>query len=403
MKRRQQANLPESPVSSANPSRMTPRERAYAVLEGRPVDRFPVACLYEGLYQQDHFAELTGQPQWQWRQWLCADPEEHLQTFRRIHREVPFEILQPHSAPPLAERERQEFAVKDGRPCRYDRDRDCWRPLDQPTRSGHAFDTHANETQHVRDRRDIDRAVHTEKAEDAIAAGVNDYIAAVAAGFGDDHFVLSGGVVGTIYACEAYTGLTNLFAMMLEQPRLIDYLTSKILERNIERIRRYAAAGGDAIYIDDAMAGSDMISLAHYERFALPHMQAMVREIHNLGHKAIVIYFGGVADRLDQIASIGADALLMEASMKHYVNDIGATVDAIGQRVTLFANIDPVGILQNGSDTQLQAEIQRQTEAGARGRGFVISPSSPITPSTPLARVQRFIQLSRQIGAAAHG
>jgi hypothetical protein len=35
----------------------------------------------------------------------------------------------------------------------------------------------------------------------------------------------------------------------------------------------------------------------------------MVKEIHHLGHKAILIYFGGIADRLEQIASIGADAL----------------------------------------------------------------------------------------------
>ena len=130
-------------------------------------------------------------------------------------------------------------------------------------------------------------------------------------------------------------------------------------------------------------------------------MKAMVDESHRLGQKAIVIYFGGIADRLEQIASIGADGLVMETSMKSYVNDIAETVETIGDRVTLFANIDPVGVLQNGTDGELLAEIARQAAAGAGGRGFLISTPSPITPSTPIGRVQRFIELGKEIGATA--
>ncbi len=72
-----------------------------------------------------------------------------------------------------------------------------------------------------------------------------------------------------------------------------------------------------------------MISVAHYERFSLPYMREMVREIHRLDRKSILVYFGGIADRLEQIASIGADALLMEASMKGYATDTASTAQAI--------------------------------------------------------------------------
>jgi uroporphyrinogen-III decarboxylase len=187
--------------------------------------------------------------------------------------------------------------------------------------------------------------------------------------------------------------------MMLEQPDLLDYLISKQLEQTVEHLRCLAAAGGDAIYIDDAMTTSDMISVGLYERFSLPAMTALVDEIHRLGHKAIVIYFGGVADRLDQIASIGADGVLVETSMKGYVNDIGDCVDRIGDQTTLFGNIDPVGVIQDGSDEDLEAEIRRQLDAGRQGRGFILSPASPLTPSTPLERIQRFIELGKEIGS----
>jgi len=124
----------------------------------------------------------------------------------------------------------------------------------------------------------------------------------------------------------------------------------------------------------------------------------MVAAIHRLGHQAILIYFGGVMDRLEQIAALGADALLVEASMKGYVNDIGEIAARIGDRVTLFGNLDPVGVLQEGSDAAVEAEVRRQVAAGRRARGFIVSPASPITPATPLARVQRFLALARDLG-----
>jgi len=40
--------------------------------------------------------------------------------------------------------------------------------------------------------------------------------------------------------------------------------------------------------------------------------------------------------------------------MKGYVNDIDAIARRIGDRVSLFANIDPVGVIEQGSDAALE-------------------------------------------------
>jgi len=103
-------------------------------------------------------------------------------------------------------------------------------------------------------------------------------------------------------------------------------------------------------------------------------------------------------DRLELIAATGADGLLPEASMKGFVNDTAEIARRIGDRMTLLGNIDPVAVLQNGSDADLEAEIRRQANAGRAARGFIISTASPITPPTPLTRVQRFLELGREMG-----
>ncbi|NQT92736.1 MAG: hypothetical protein HQ559_08240 [Lentisphaerae bacterium] len=379
---------------------MTDKQRVHASLEGRPVDRYPVVALYNFLVFLDRFGDLTGLPQWRLHEWERGTPDYFLRLFETMIEQLPFEILQPMIAPTRKYRDSIEIVVRDGKPfCRHRKTGDL-EPLPMETQSGHATEYAANETQFVFDRKDADEQMTPRKAEDVVRTGVNDYIDAAISRFGDDRFIVSGGVEGIIWKCHWHLGLTNTLCMMLDNPSLLDYVCKKALEMQIETIRRFAAAGGDAIYVDDAAATCDMISVEHYERFALPGMREMVKEIHDLGHKAILIYFGGVSDRLEQIASIGADGLLVEASMKSYVNDIETIVHTIGDRVTLFGNIDPIGVIQNGTDDEMRAEIQQQVAAGRSGRGFLVSPASPLTPGTPIDKIQRFIEMGRDEGSS---
>jgi uroporphyrinogen decarboxylase len=113
---------------------------------------------------------------------------------------------------------------------------------------------------------------------------------------------------------------------------------------------------------------------------------------------AVVIYFGGVADRIAEIASLGADAISVETSMKSYVNDLGEYAAVVGDRACLWGNLDPVRVVQDGTDEELRRAIAEQVAIGRRSGKFIISTGSPITPLTPLARMQRYIALGRELG-----
>ncbi len=376
---------------------MTNKQRVHAALEGKPVDRCPVTVSYNQLYFQDHVAEITGGPWWEAHRWYASSVERHMSVYRQLLQAVPFDLLQPcHS--PSGNPDDVEFVERADGPYRHEKRAGTWTRLEQHA-SGFAFDYHANETRHVFSREDIDRRLPAPGPDRAPGPDECPYLRLVVREFGRDHFILTGGVIGTLYSCGHHVGQTNLFTMLLDEPDLVEALCERITACNIAEIRRLAAFGGDAIYIDDATATSDMISPALYERFSLPYMKAMVDEIHRLKHKAILIYFGGVMDRVEMIAATGADALNMECSMKGFVNDLGEAARRIGDRMTLYTNIDPVTVLQDGTDADLEVEIRRQVAAGRAARGLVISTASPITPSTPLARVQKFLELGRKMGA----
>ena len=378
---------------------MTSKERVLAALEGRPVDRFPTGVLYHHLYVELALAELTDRPAW----WSYAlpylEPDDYLTAYRQIVVRAPFDILEPMpGAQPRRVRQRQEFVTKDGRPFRHDTHTDEWFPLDLPTKSGHVYDGTMNEAQQLFDRCDIDERLKLVRAEDVCRDGQLDQLEAAVAEFGDEHFMLRDGGAGALGWCVAYFGQVNTLAMLIERADLIDYMIAKSLEQAVETLRRIAKTGVGGVYSWEALGTGELISPAHYERFCLPYRRAFVEEAHRLGLKVIVAFYGDVMDRLELIAATGADALQAECAMKGYTNDIHEIAESIGDRMTLFANIDPYWCLEKGTDEELAAEIARQAAAGRKARGFVLSPASPITPGTPLARVQRFIELCNEIG-----
>jgi len=355
--------------------------------------------LYHHLFVETHFAALTDQPPWRVYTLGYLEPNEYLALYGPIVERAPFDVLEPApGCQPRWVRERQEFVVKDGRPFRHDTHTDQWFPLDIPTKSGFAYDGAMKETQRLFDRRDIDEQVKIVRADDVCRDGQLDQLGAAVAAYGDAHFILRDGGAGALALCTHYFGMANTLAMLIEQPDLLDYLIAKSLEQAVETLRRLAKTGIDGVYSWEALGTAEMISPAHYERFCLPYRQAFVDEAHRLGMKVIVAFYGDVMDRLDLIAATGADALQAECAMKGYTNDIRVIAETIGDSMTLMANIDPYWQLERAAEDRLAAEIARQVEAGRKARGFLLSPASPITPGTSLARVRRFLELGHEIG-----
>jgi len=189
----------------------------------------------------------------------------------------------------------------------------------------------------------------------------------------------------------------EFYAMLHDEPKLVKYISELVLEQNIEYIRAVGKSGSDAMFIDDATATSDMISVRMYEEFSLPYMIEQVKEIKRQGMKAFVIYFGGISDRVEQIASTGADVLMMETSMKGYVNDYTSIARRLGGQICLAGNLDPYGDIELLSDEGLEARMTVMAKAGREYGRYFTCTGSPLTPKTPLKRIQKYIDIGHRL------
>jgi len=118
--------------------------------------------------------------------------------------------------------------------------------------------------------------------------------------------------------------------------------------------------------------------------------------------KSIYYYCGDPWGRFDAILDVGADAFHFEESKKGFRIDIEDIVEGAGKRGVVFGNLDAIGVLQDGSEDVLRAEIHRQLRAGRKnGNRFVMSTGSPITPGTSVQKVRRYTDIVREVAGGS--
>jgi Uroporphyrinogen-III decarboxylase len=376
---------------------MTPKERMYAAIEGRKLDYYPVTASYIILSNADHWTELTGLPVWKFYEWInTTDIESHAKIYKIFQEKLPFDVVQPWWTPSRQHRENVEIIHRDDIPFYHYKREDKYEKVPSSIHESGSGGGE-NETRTIFSKSDAKERMKIRRAKQLIADGCNEFLDALIKLYGDTHFVINSGIVNTFYSNVYYVGMEEFYAMLYEEPELIKYMSELILEQNIETIRAAAAAGGDAIYIDDATCTCDMVSPKIYEEFSLPYLTQEVKEIQRLGKKAILIYFGGIFDRVDMIASTGADALIMETTMKNFTNDYENIARHLGGKMCLAANMNPYDDIEITTDNELRGRIEQYINLGrSYGRYFTCT-GSPLTPGTSIERLRRYIDLAHML------
>lgn len=379
-------------------SSMTPRERMLASFAGQPVDRFPVTAPYLMLTQSDHWTKITGLPPQEFYRWCLLPPNEHIQEYSRYHTVLPFDISQPNQW--ASGRDRHQYRIVQGEPpddANWYREDTRTRRRDKLVLNLHEKDQEAEWERVVFSKKDVDEKVEIRSCAEILESGSLDYTQAYVKAYRQERFT-TGTVINSFYSASWYVGLVNRFTLVYDEPELMHYLIDRLTHRNIEDIHAHATAGCDAVFIDDATATKDMISLKMYREFSLPYLTRQVKAAHNDGMKAILIYFGGVADRVEEIVSTGADALLMETSMKNFINDLDKIATQVDNRMLMFGNLNPVDDIELKDDANLEKSIAAQIAIGRRYGRFVSCTGSPLTPRTSMERLQNYIRLAQTLG-----
>jgi hypothetical protein len=378
---------------------MTGRERLEAAFSPAGSPETPVILCYPGIVVRDHWSEFTAAPWWHR---LESDLDRQFAWRREVAARLGMDAFDLPLLPPRRVRERWRL-VEDGPDVfRVDTDTGERERLEPPRIGGWSPD---ESLQSVRPEvlpetwDEIEELVPPppdDRDSDAVLRdGSADLARRVLADFGAALYPL-GYVASPLWRVYGILGFEGMMELIATRPALVRHAAERFLEHALADVRVQARAGALGFWIEECL--TDMISPEAYQVLNLPLLQRLVAAIRAEGCRSMYYFCGNPAGKWDLLEAVGADALALEESKKGFTIDMADVVARAAGRYVVLGNLDAVGVLQNGTDAELAAEVRRQLAAGRRNRGrFIMSLGSPATPATPVARLRQFADLVRDV------
>jgi uroporphyrinogen decarboxylase len=143
--------------------------------------------------------------------------------------------------------------------------------------------------------------------------------------------------------------------------------------------------------IADPTGSGDLISDRMFRTFSLPYLQPLIAWGKEHGAYTWLHICGNTTDKLESIAETGADCFSLD-----YKVDLGAAKKAVGGRICLAGNIDPVSVLDRGDPQQVKSESEACIAAAAEGGGFILTSGCDLPPTIPRENILTMLAAGRE-------
>jgi MtaA/CmuA family methyltransferase len=191
-------------------------------------------------------------------------------------------------------------------------------------------------------------------------------------------------------------GINEVMMLAYTEPEFVHEALAFFEEYQIAFGLEQLKAGADAIWLGDCNASGHLISPETYKEFAMEP----ARRVSDAYKEAdgVVIYHAseelpsGINHQADagfSILSVGPGIALEEAK------------EAVGGRVCLSGNIDPIRVLANGTPELVREEVDRVVEHVSRDGGHVMNSGEMVPRETPEENVRAFVEAARAAWDAA--
>jgi len=190
---------------------------------------------------------------------------------------------------------------------------------------------------------------------------------------------IEGWVEGPCAQAADLRGINTLMLDFHDDPAFVEELMAFVIEMELRSARAQIDAGADLIGIGDAAAS--LVGPKIYSHFIQPRESKLVAGIRALGARVRLHICGNTKRILAGMGRTGADIVDLD-----YLSPLAMARQAMGPDQVLLGNLEPVGVLRNGTPGSVAAAIAVcHREAGAR---YIVSAGCEVCRDTPIANLR---------------
>jgi uroporphyrinogen decarboxylase len=210
--------------------------------------------------------------------------------------------------------------------------------------------------------------------------------------FGDRACVCGANAAPFSSACLLF-GLTEALMMIHTDPELLRAACDFFVDVQVEWGLAQLDAGAHALWVGDCNAMSNLISAEQYKRFAFEPCARVIEAYAKAGGLTFLHNSEESVQHLKIAAQLGASVINVGPGI-----DIGRAKEALGGKVCLAGNLDPIRVLMNGKPKEIEAEAERIVRVANPGGGFIFNTGEMNPRDTPEDNMRAMIRGAR--GAA---
>lgn len=188
-------------------------------------------------------------------------------------------------------------------------------------------------------------------------------------------------------------GMMETFVLLRDDPALVRDTVRFFTELQTMWGLAQLEAGADALWFGDCNASGHLISVEDYMEFAFESVKRCAQEYGRAG--GFTFYHASehkIGHMLAQAAT-GISALSVGPGA-----DMAEVKREVGGKVCLMGNVDPIGVLLNGSPEDVRRESARVMAAGKPGGGYIFSSGEMVPRGVPEENMREMISAGREYG-----
>lgn len=172
-----------------------------------------------------------------------------------------------------------------------------------------------------------------------------------------DEIVVGAWIAGPFTVANYLVDYQTLMPAVQMSPDQVAHALDVITEGLLTLAAAYQAAGADFITIHEMGGSPGVVGPRAFGELILPRLQTLTGAI---SAPTILSVCGNTNQAMELLADSGATALHVE-----HTNNLARSREILGDKTLLFGNLDPVGVIANGTVEQIRAGKEAAIAAGA--------------------------------------
>lgn len=193
------------------------------------------------------------------------------------------------------------------------------------------------------------------------------------------------GIIGPYSLAGRLLDMTEIMVLCRIEPEMVESVLEKVTDFLILYARALKEAGADGIVMAEPAAG--LLSPDMIATFSNPYMECVRKAVEDTNCLFIYHNCGMVEPLWKELADCNVRAYSFGNAI-----DIEEMLKKLPDDRIIIGNIDPVGILRNGTPGKVSEETKKLLERCSKYKNFILSSGCDIPPQTPMENLEAFFR-----------